>query len=196
MNAYILAGGDSARMNRDKAYLYFKGKYFIDTIIECTSQLFNKVYVVGRDYQHPLLEDSLKDEIQDIGPLGGIYTALSNTDKVYNFITGIDYPLMTPHIIHHLASFPDGVTQKYAGLIPVTPDGPHPLFAFYSKSCLSSIEKCIEKQRYQIRCISHYQNIIYLNLIEKMTEEEFHRIEKSFTNINSEYDYKKINKFK
>jgi molybdopterin-guanine dinucleotide biosynthesis protein A len=196
MNAFILAGGKSKRMNTDKAYLKYNGKHFIDLLIETTAQLFDRVYVVGRIYAHPLVKESILDDVQDIGPLGGIYTALKHTEKSLNYFIAIDYPLVNSEIILFLAQVLLQKPREYEGIIPVTPDGPHPLFAFYSRSCLASIEKCIAKRCYQIRCISNYCKILYLNLKNKMANRDFDRIKKCFININSEEDFKALKKIK
>ena len=196
MNAYILAGGKSERMNMDKAFLKYKGKHFIDLLIETTAQIFGTVHVVGRIYTHPLVKESILDDVQDIGPLGGIFTALKRTEVPLNFFIAIDYPLINTEIIQFLAQELLKNPYNCYGIIPVTPDGAHPLFAFYSRSCLAAVEKCIEEGSYQIRCISQYSKILYLNLKSKMTDRDFNRLRKCFININSEEDYKTLKKFK
>ena len=196
MNAYILAGGKSERMNKDKAFLKYNGKHFIDLLIETIAQIFDRVHIVGRIYAHPLVKESILDDVQDIGPLGGIYTALKHTDRSFNFFTAIDYPLITSEIILFLAQELLQNPYEYYGIIPVTPDGAHPLFAFYSRSCLASIEKCIEEKSYQILCISRYCKILFLNLKSKMADRDFNRMKKCFTNINSDEEYKTLKKFK
>ena len=196
MNAYILAGGKSERMNTDKAFLQYNGKYFIDLLIETTAQLFGTVQVVGRIYKHPLVNESILDDVQDIGPLGGIFTALNHTDVLFNFFIAIDYPLITSEIILFLAQELHKNPYDCYGIIPVTPDGAHPLFAFYSRSCLSAVERCIEERSYQIRCISRYCKILYLNLKNHMNPKNFDRMKKCFININSEEDYKTLKKIK
>ncbi len=192
MNAYIIAGGSSTRMRRDKALLKLDGVSFIDITVSCTSKLFDKVFIVGRQHKDPRISASYEDDIHDIGPLGGIYTALKRTDKEFNFFIGIDYPFINPEIILLLAGYLLEKPSKYQGLIPVTPDGPHPLFAFYSKSCLTSIEKCIAQMSYQIRCLSLHSNILYLHLRDELGATAYSRLKKSFININSDRDYREL----
>lgn len=196
MNAYIVAGGSSKRMRIDKALLKLDGVSFIDITVSCVFKLFDKIYIVGRQHEDPRISASYEDDIQDIGPIGGIYTALKRTDKEFNFFIGIDYPFINPEIIVLLAGYLLEKPSKYQGLIPVTPDGPHPLFAFYSKSCLASIEKCIAQMSYQIRCLSLHSNILYLHLRDELGTTEYSRLKKSFININSDRDYKDLIKEK
>lgn len=199
MNAYILGGGSSNRMKRDKAFLEYGGKHLIDITIECVAGLFSRVYLVGRSYSSPLLAGFIDDEISGIGPLGGIHTALKNTNTERNFFVGIDYPYIDKNLILDLLSLYKSRIPQYEGLIPVAPDGPHPLFAFYDKSCLSSVEKCIAKKDYRIRCIASHSRIYFATLpqdLEEVNLEEVdlrkskkEMIERSLININSFEDY-------
>lgn len=193
MNAYILAGGKSLRLKKDKALLRYKGRFFIDIAIECTAYLFNRVYLVGREYDHPLLIDCYPDDIEGIGPLGGIYTALKHTRSNSNFFTGIDYPFIDPDIIIYLADiFHKKQSLNYQGCIPVMPDGAHPLFAFYGKSCLVSAERCIEQHAYHVQCIAQYSRIYYHRISPENGKIDFKRFEKNFVNINRLRDYRKL----
>jgi molybdopterin-guanine dinucleotide biosynthesis protein A len=191
MNAYILGGGKSSRMKRDKAFLHLGTVPFIDIVADCTSKLFDRVYLVGKTYRHPHLTGSLRDEIEGIGPLGGIYTALRHTDKEYNFFIGVDYPLINHKIILYLASFFKKGNNDFQGIIPVTPDGPHPLFSYYTKSCLPAVERCIAMKNYRVQCISSFNRIRYVELAAEMSKENFESQKRSFSNINDQEDLKK-----
>ena len=189
INAFSLCGGRSSRMNTDKALLKYNGKSIIDIIIEsCTGQL-KRVFIVGRKYKSPLLSGYVEDEIQDIGPLGGIYTALKRTDQEYNFFVGLDYPFIDKEIILYLSHLFMSKTSTYEGCIPIAPDGLHPLFAYYSRHCIGAIKKCVSEQNYKIRCIAHYTNIYFLNLIDELGEKKRKDIERCFVNINRYEDY-------
>lgn len=202
--AYILGGGSSSRMKRDKAFLEYGGKHLIDITIECVASLFSRVYLVGRNYSSPLLAGCIEDEISGIGPLGGIHTALKNTNTERNFFVGIDYPYIDKNLILDLLSLFKSRIPQYEGLIPVAPDGPHPLFAFYDKGCLSSVEKCIAQNDYRIRCIASHSRIYFATLPQALEEPNLEEVDleevdlrkskkemiaRSLLNINSFEDY-------
>ncbi len=191
MNAFILAGGKSSRIRSDKAFLKYSGKYFIDIIIDCTSHLFDRVYLVGKDYKNPLLAGRYRDEVQGIGPLGGIYTALRRTDKQINFFIGTDYPFIDPETITYLANVMKEKSPPYHGLIPVLPDGPHPLCAFYSKACLPSVMRCISEGRYRVLCIADHCPVWYHDMAHDGLLLPLERLKRSFTNINNIEDLQK-----
>jgi molybdopterin-guanine dinucleotide biosynthesis protein A len=195
MNAYILAGGESKRMNADKAFLTYRGKPFLEVIIECTSKLFDKVFLVGKKYDSPSLAGCLTDEIPNIGPLAGILSALKHTDKSFNFFIAVDYPLANRELILFLSSVLLRNQPLFEGLIPYTPDGPHPLLAFYSRSCRASVEQCIAQKRFHIRCICHSCRILNFVLHEELSEKEFQHFRRCFLNINSNEDYLFLKKY-
>ena len=103
IQAFILGGGKSLRLNRDKAFLRYRDKYFIDIVIDCCASLFGSVHLVGKQYHHPGLDGCMDDEIRGVGPLGGILTALKGTDAELNFFVGVDYPLISPEVVSYLA---------------------------------------------------------------------------------------------
>jgi molybdopterin-guanine dinucleotide biosynthesis protein A len=148
-------------MSTDKAFLTYGNRHLIDITIECISSITGRVFVVGKKYNHPLLSGSLKDGIQDIGPIAGILAALRHSDTDYNFFTGVDYPFIDERLILILLSLLKQKGSEYEGIIPVAPDGPHPLFAFYRKSCLPSVVVLKRKitgsvrSRYTAGYISH-----------------------------------------
>lgn len=189
MNAFVLWGGKSKRMRREKAFLRFKGRYLVDRVIECTADLFSKVYLVGRSYQHSLLSACSPDDEPHKGPLGGIATALRITDTEYNFIVGIDYPFIDPEVVIRLAEITLDRAPTYQGCIPVTSDGLHPVFAFYARTCLPAVKRCISEKNYKVSCIANYSKIWLARLPGEMSCLSARRIEKNFVNINSYEDY-------
>jgi len=192
MNAFILGGGKSTRMKADKTFLEFNGKRLIDITIACASGLFRKVYLVGREYAHPLLAGSFGDAVEGIGPLGGIYRALQITETEYNFFVGTDYPYITRDLILHIASKLTETSSHYDGCIPVTPDGLHPLFAFYGKACLDAVKRCIASGDYRVRCIGRHSRILLLPLVESLDGDRLSLAQKSLVNINSYDDYLRL----
>jgi molybdopterin-guanine dinucleotide biosynthesis protein A len=86
-NGFILAGGKSRRMGRDKASLDWGNGSLLDHMVQLLSTVAGRVRVVGRG--------ELPDRIPGKGPLGGILTALEATDSEENLIVAVDLPLLT-----------------------------------------------------------------------------------------------------
>ena len=196
INAYILAGGKSIRMQKDKAFLPIYGKFFIDVIIEELYNIFENIYIIGKSYSHPYIKGSMPDIISDKGPIGGILTALTHSKKDINFITGLDYPFIDIRVIKILAKISQNDNFSYLAYVPKLEDGIHPLFAIYNRKIIDKVKECIYQKRYMVRCIYEDTKTKYVNLLIKdvkysdnLTEEE---IKKCFYNLNTPEDYRKL----
>ena len=193
IQAFILGGGKSLRLNRDKAFLRYRDSYFIDIVIDCCASIFGSVHLVGKQYEHPQLSGCMDDEIQGVGPLGGILTALGATATELNFFIGVDYPLIDTQVVSLLA---DAAVEQHeggrVGLIPTMPDGPHPLFAFYGEACLPAVRQCIDDHSLRVQCIAGHVPILYLDMTKIQGGPDPAVIERNFVNINHVHDLKKI----
>jgi molybdopterin-guanine dinucleotide biosynthesis protein A len=71
----------------------------------------------------------IPDSLINIGPAGGIYTALNHSTTTYNFITSCDMPFISSEAIHFMISRLDSPI--------VIPDHGQlePLFGLYATSC-------------------------------------------------------------
>lgn len=148
--ALVLAGGKSSRMNgENKALLEYRGRTFIEGILEVLKQ-FNKIYIsVDNKKLYDFLNyELIEDKYKEIGPIGGIYSALSEISEDYVFITACDMPKISERIIETLKEnlnkgdkcvvFQDENKRIY------------PLGAIYSKECLPFIKKMIYSKNYKI----------------------------------------------
>lgn len=192
INCFILNGGKSSRMKKDKAKIAINGQSFLDRIIDEIAPVFKKCFLVGKEYQHPLSAGWFKDRIEGIGPIGGLYTALLNTDTDKNFIIALDYPLVDKNLVYSFLEKADKFMKKYDGIIPIHKDGPHPLFGIYQKSCIGAVEECIKNNRFSIMEISNYCNILFIEISKLLPQNTKTYLEKSFINVNTPEDYKKL----
>ena len=196
INAFVLAGGKSIRMGRDKAFLRINGRLFIDLIIEELSILFKNIYVVGKHYHHPSLKDSTLDIVKNTGPIGGILTALTMTDSEINFFTGLDYPFIDWKVIKAFIEISKDDNFTYQAYVPKLDDGIHPLFAIYKRDILDSVKECISKREYRVRCIYQSVKTNYINILIKVPQYSDNlndrNVKKCFYNLNSLEDYKRI----
>ena len=133
---YVLVGGRSSRMGRDKALLPFRGGALVQSVAQAVSAAAGSATLVGdpvryAGLRYPVIPDLYPGE----GPLGGILTALRNSSADWNLITACDMPQLDPEVLRGLLK-----TAAEAGadaLLPVGPEGrPEPLCALYHRSCL------------------------------------------------------------
>lgn len=177
VNGYILAGGKSSRMGEDKGLILFNGKPMIVHVIEQLKPAVQKIFIVSNNkaYEQFGLE-VIGDLVTDIGPAGGILTAISHTDSDYNFICSCDMPFIKTDSINFL------IEQSFDFEITVAThqEKIQPLFGVYSKSCLSEWINQIQKKNYKLQeLISHFK----LQKLEMKNMQSFD--ETIFTNVNS-----------
>src|SRR5215831_11267615 len=94
INGFILAGGTSRRMGRDKALLDWHGRPLLTHMIDLLQAGADQVEVVGRD--------PLPDRQPGLGPLSGIATALKISSTDANLIVAVDIPLLTKDFLIYL----------------------------------------------------------------------------------------------
>jgi len=184
----ILAGGKASRMGgRDKALLEVEGETFISRIHKNLSLLFQNTIIISNndtDYNIPRAS-TFPDIIENIGPLGGIHSALVNSSTPFVFIVSCDMPFVDPAIATTLAEEfmgkqPDIVIPEINGYI-------EPLFAIYSKTVTGKIESIASTSNGRpIRDLLKITNTIYFNLPENPLAK------RCFTNINSFDDIKNL----
>ena len=93
MEVAILCGGKGKRMgNVNKGLLEICGKTFIEMLYEELESL-GRVYIVGRrkDFSHIGIF-AYDDIFPNLGPLGGIYTAMSTSNSEYILFVPCDMP--------------------------------------------------------------------------------------------------------
>lgn len=148
MTAIILAGGKSSRMGRNKAFLKFKDKTFLECQIELLKEIFDEIIISANSpkeyeiFNIPVIEDAYYDK----GPLGGIYTGLVNSKSFYTFFLACDMPFIEKPLIKSLQNFTNG----YDVIVPQNSNQLEPLHAFYSKNCITPIKNQIDTNNLKI----------------------------------------------
>ncbi|MFN7993041.1 MAG: molybdenum cofactor guanylyltransferase [Bryobacteraceae bacterium] len=141
---FVLAGGRSSRMGRDKALLPFRGGTLGGYVAAAVASAAGSAIVIGDPQKYAILGYPVTpDRTPGIGPLGGIETALSCTAADWNLILACDMPGITlPFLLELLekaeASFADAV-------IPCGPSGiMEPLCAVYHARCLTVLRNALD----------------------------------------------------
>lgn len=136
MVGVILAGGKSSRMEKDKALLLLDGETFIKRISDQLKNNFRSSIIISEkneDYFSVGLKTH-QDIYNNCGPLGGIHSALKNSETKSVFIISCDLPLITSDIFQHLIKYSsDVVVPSYKNII-------QPLCGVYSRSLIPSLE--------------------------------------------------------
>lgn len=187
VDAYILAGGKSERMGKNKAFLPWHNTTVIEFLYNNLKTIFEEVCVVtkNRDLFSSMNLKVVYDKHLDYSAIVGIYAALTHSNKNYIFVKACDNPIFFESLIYDMYKRLD----DYDVVIPKTKDGFHPLFGFYSKRCLKLIGNMIGRQDYRI--INLYEQVkTYFLTEDDITV--FDRDKISLKNLNTPEDFREF----
>ncbi|MEO6911683.1 MAG: molybdenum cofactor guanylyltransferase [Edaphobacter sp.] len=94
VNGYVLAGGKSSRMGRDKALLELAGKPLILRAVEKLQRVGMDVYVLSNRPELGAYAPLVRDLHKGCGPLGGVEAALFHSTKAWNLFMAVDMPFL------------------------------------------------------------------------------------------------------
>ena len=188
----VLAGGKSKRFGEDKSQVKLGRKILIDYILSELIDEFNEILIVANDPIKHLPSNKIKkikDFKKDLGPLGGIFTAMKwakDNNKSYKWIASFpsDTPFFKKNILNN---FFEKVNEKESELFFMTfNDKRHNIFGLWSTSLIDQLEKDLENGS---RKVEKWANNIGVKTINMSFEKE-----DPFFNINTKKDLKKANK--
>lgn len=180
----ILAGGKSSRMGKDKGMCIFNDKPLIEYAIEvlkpfCGEILLSTNTITG--YEKYGLE-LVKDEIKEIGPMGGIYSCLKKSKSQYNFVLSCDTPFISRELIKFII---ENIDDDFDIVAPLHQTSYlEPLCACYNISVLSQLQSYIEKGDFKLMGLLKSQKLKQLLIDDQLG---FYNL-KLFNNLNTSED--------
>ena len=178
---YILAGGKSSRMGTDKGLLLMEGKAMIEYVIEQMQPVFENLVIVSNNPEYEKFGlEVIPDLIKDIGPAGGIYTALNHSDCQLNFMVSCDMPFVTKEAIAFMVS-----NSKDSQIVLAENQGKlEPLFGVYAKDCEEKWWQLIQQGKVKLQ-----EMVLHFNI--KMLPVDNNEIFATtfFKNINTKADF-------
>lgn len=137
----ILAGGQSSRMQSDKALLKLGGKTVIEVVADKMKKIFSDVLISTNDINNykylnlPIIKDTYTRK----GPLAGIHAALKYSSTEKNFIISCDMPFVSSELINFIAAY----NSDKKIILPEAEGRSQQLCGIYSKPILPVIEEII-----------------------------------------------------
>lgn len=145
---YVLAGGQSTRMGRDKALLEIGGQPLIRSAVNLMEALTERVVILGPAERYGFLGlPVLPDLVPSRGPLSAIYTGLERSSTDANLFLACDMPLMEGTFLKLLLER-DPLAD--AVLMRLDDGSLEPLCAVYNRSCLPAVKANYERQRFKL----------------------------------------------
>jgi molybdopterin-guanine dinucleotide biosynthesis protein A len=142
---FVLVGGRSTRMGRDKALLPYRGVTLVQHVAVCVEAAAGSVALVGPPEAYGALGyPVIPDVYPGQGPLSGIHAALGSSRAEWSLIVACDMPSVTPEFLRSLLE----AAEQEGGdcLLPCSPSGrPEPLCAVYRRSALPVLAEALHR---------------------------------------------------
>jgi len=209
VEAFILAGGKSSRMGRDKTLLQLKGEPLVQRVANLVKPLVSKVSLVTSAAPSSTPDDTnrdltfglptVTDNWPDAGPLGGIASALANALSEWCLILACDMPFLTKEwlafLLGHVAQADNKAvallnkresSRQFDVIIPETLRGLEPLCAVYRSTCAPILAAELNRG---VRKVT--DALANLN-VKRISESEWRRFSPDgnlFRNLNTWQDY-------
>jgi len=171
----IIAGGQSRRMGFDKKQIDFEGKSFLQRSIDLLTKITDEV-VINSNENIPTSLHIIKDESQNKGPLGGIYSVLKNIKNDLALVVPGDLPLLDEEVLEFLLNNYDG---KSKACVFEVNNHIEALVGLYHKNILPDMEQQLASGEYKLQI-----------LLEKVVAQKVsgNQFAGKFLNINTPQD--------
>jgi molybdenum cofactor guanylyltransferase len=148
LTGFVLSGGKSTRMGRDKAVISLQGRTLLETALAAARDVAEEVFIIGPPEIYGEYAPAIPDIFTGCGPLGGIHAALSHTKTAFNLIVGVDTPFLSAKLFAYLAE--KALAAQTVVTAPMINAYPQPLCAVYSPAFLPIAARALQAGQYKI----------------------------------------------
>lgn len=187
LTGFVLAGGASRRMGQTKQFLWIGGESMLGRQIRLLRSVARRVAVVGgvAGYLDDFGVPGIPDAVRGRGPLGGIYTALTESRTEYNLILGCDLPLLSRRLLIWLVI--RAMAEESDATVPCSPDGRiQPLCAIYRRRALYAVRTRLDLGQNKL---SGFFPMVHCTTIPWRQLAEAGFSASAFDNMNTPEDY-------
>ena len=157
VSGYVLAGGQSSRMGKDKAVLDLGGQTMVERAADALSGIAEIVKIVGlrSEYSGPLAV--IPDAFDGRGSVVGLFTALVDCTTEYAAVLACDLPFAGGDLLTELV----GSIGDYDAVIPEQSDGRiQPLCAVYrTTTCRPAVESIMNSPNWRLQALANRLNV-------------------------------------
>lgn len=145
ISGYILAGGRSTRMGKDKAELQLAGKTLAERAVTMLSSICERTRIVTANAALHAIAPTIADQFVNCGPLGGIEAALRDTHHDRILVLPVDLPFVPRALLHAWTS------AETAMVSYLEADGqPQPLICLLHRSILLQVQQALRAGHYKL----------------------------------------------
>lgn len=145
VHGFVLAGGKSSRMGRDKATLTFRGKPMAEIAVEKLRAFCEQVSIAGNRDDLARYAPVVHEERVDCGPAAGIEAGLKACEQPWALFVPVDVPLVPADILCEWVE--DVLERREAGCgvsFLVVLRERQPAFCMVRKEALGAVSTALE----------------------------------------------------
>jgi molybdopterin-guanine dinucleotide biosynthesis protein A len=184
--AFVLAGGRSSRMGKDKAFLELGGRTLLARALELAESLTETIAIVGDGSKFFPLGRVIADVYPGQGPLAGIHAALKSSDCALNLMLALDIPFIGKDFLRYLLS--EASRSSAVVTVPKTQDNWHPLCAVYRREFSANAVEALRRGKNKI-------DLLFAKVeTREVNQDEMMRMnfpDSIFRNLNTPEDWRK-----
>lgn len=195
LSCVVLAGGQSKRMGTDKAFLTYKDKTFLQTIVEKLSKKCDEIILsVNKDPQiyqkhlKPYKVKIVKDLYPYEGPLNAILSVSEHVKNPYVFIVTCDTPLLNENLIDLYIELING----FDVVVPEIDGQFQPLNALYTKKSLLKVKNLYPEVKSLNQWIRNLKKVL---VVDQEVIQNFDPFLLTYKSINTPQDYERLIKY-
>jgi len=148
LTAFILAGGKSSRMGRDKAFLQLGEETLLARALRLAGAVTEDIRIVGNATKFSALGHVVEDIYRDQGPLSGIHAALSGAQTELNLVLAVDLPFMDTDFLNYLLT--RARHSEAIVTLPRVAERLQPLCAIYRRAFAAVAEESLRNGKNKI----------------------------------------------
>ena len=188
---YVLAGGQSHRMGKDKALLPWGEKTLLDHALSRLREAASRAPAILSGPEPRYADRGVPvfpDVVAEAGALGGVLTGLERLppDADFGLFLAVDLPLVPVALLRHLAS------RALAGIeavVAFSPSGPEPLCAVYARTAKDAVRRSVEAG--ELKMTSFWREIC-VHALYAPAVTEFGDPKALFRNLNTPAEYQAL----
>jgi molybdopterin-guanine dinucleotide biosynthesis protein A len=145
---FVLAGGRSSRMGRDKTLLELNGETLVQLALRKLTAVCAEVAIAGGGVELDRIARVIPDSTPGCGPLGGIVAALEQSLHEWNLFLAVDMPFVPVEALRTLVAAAGGEEM----VLLAQADGyVQPLCGIYSRRALPALREELNAGRLKVK---------------------------------------------
>ena len=152
LGGYVLAGGKSSRMGRDKALLELAGKPLAVHAVTKLQRFCEDVHILSANRDLAVYAPLIKDLHLGCGPIGGIEAALTHSRHQWNLLMPVDMPFFPSSFLSAWIAPYVGLSEARGTRVAMfTVFGtPQPLFALLHRDLAQFVSDAVSRGEYKV----------------------------------------------